>query len=40
VTEWTDVLTVAEVAKILRVGRNPVYDPAERGQIPGHLRLD
>ena len=36
--ETGDVLTVAEVAKLLRVGRNAVYDAAARGEIP-HRRV-
>lgn len=37
--EPPDVLTVPELAKLLRVGRNHVYRLAELGQIPGTLRL-
>ena len=29
-----DVLTVAEVAKVLRIGRNAAYDSIQRGEIP------
>ena len=30
-----EVLTVEEVAKLLRVNRKTVYDAAQRGEIPG-----
>ena len=33
-----DVLTVAQAAKFLRMGRNAVYDAVGRGQIP-HRRI-
>jgi excisionase family DNA binding protein len=36
--EDPDVLTVAEVAKLLRLGRNAVYDACGRNQIP-HRRI-
>ncbi len=34
----TDVLTVAEAAKFLRIGRNQLYDAIGRGEVP-HFRL-
>jgi excisionase family DNA binding protein len=33
-----DVLTVAQAAKFLRLGRNAVYDAIGRGEIP-HRRI-
>ena len=33
-----DVITVAEAARLLRVGRNALYDAIGRGEIP-HLRV-
>jgi excisionase family DNA binding protein len=33
-----DVLTVEEAAKLLRVGRNALYDAIGRGEVP-HLRV-
>lgn len=33
-----DVMTVAEVADLLRVGRNAVYDAVARNEIP-HVRV-
>ena len=33
-----DVLTVDDVADLLGIGRNTVYDAANRGQIP-HRRI-
>ncbi len=33
-----DVLTVGEAAKLLRIGRNALYDAIGRGEIP-HLRI-
>ena len=29
-----DILTIPEVAAFLRIGRNPAYDAAQRGEIP------
>ena len=29
-----DVLTVAEAAKVLRLGRNTAYEAVQRGEIP------
>lgn len=34
----SDVLTVEEAAKLLRVGRNQLYDAVGRGDIP-HRRI-
>ena len=33
-----DVLTVEEAAKLLRIGRNALYDAISRGEVP-HLRV-
>jgi len=33
-----DVLTVAEAADFLRIGRNQLYDAIGRGEIP-HVRI-
>lgn len=33
-----DVLTVAEAAQLLRVGRNALYDAIGRGEVP-HRRI-
>ncbi len=33
-----DVLTVAEGARFLRIGRNQLYDAIGRGEVP-HLRV-
>lgn len=33
-----DVLTVAEAAKLLRIGRNTLYDAIGRGEVP-HRRF-
>lgn len=38
VPEVAEVLNVDEVAELLRVGRNSVYDAANRGEIP-HRRI-
>jgi excisionase family DNA binding protein len=38
VSAGPDVLTVDEVAALLRIGRNSVYDGAARGEIP-HRRV-
>jgi excisionase family DNA binding protein len=32
----SDVLTVSEVAELLRLPRSTVYDLARRGLLPGH----
>jgi len=34
-----DVLTVDEVAELLRVNRNTVYESFRRGELPGGRRL-
>ena len=34
-----DLLTVAEVATVLRTTREAVYKLVERGQLPGVIRL-
>ena len=34
-----DLLTVAEVATVLRTTREAVYKLVERGQVPGVIRL-
>ncbi len=34
-----DVLTVGEVAALMRVNRNTVYESFRRGEIPGGRRL-
>ena len=34
-----DVLTVNEVAKLMRVNRNTVYEGFRRGEIPGGKRI-
>ncbi len=33
-----DVLTVPEAAKVLRIGRNALYDAIGRGEVP-HWRI-
>ncbi|HUQ05324.1 MAG TPA: excisionase family DNA-binding protein [Kofleriaceae bacterium] len=33
-----DVITVVEAAKLLKVGKNALYDAIKRGEIP-HLRV-
>lgn len=33
------VLTVEELARLLRIGRNQAYEAIERGEVPGVLRL-
>jgi excisionase family DNA binding protein len=33
-----DVITVLEAAKLLKVGKNAVYDAIKRGELP-HLRV-
>lgn len=33
-----DVITVIEAAKLLKVGKNAVYDAIKRGELP-HLRV-
>ena len=33
-----DAITVAEAAKLLRVGRNALYEAVARGEVP-HLRI-
>lgn len=38
VTNADDILDVREVATLLRVGRNAVYDGCARGDIP-HVRI-
>lgn len=35
----TQVLTVPEVAALLRVNRNTVYEAFQRGEIPGGRRI-
>lgn len=35
-TEYPDVLTVPEVAKILRISRSSAYHLIQCGEIPGH----
>ena len=37
-TNADDVLTVAEAARLLRVGRNLIYDAVSSGKLP-HLRI-
>ncbi|MDJ0766063.1 MAG: helix-turn-helix domain-containing protein [Myxococcota bacterium] len=32
-------MTVEEMAKLLRVNRNTVYELSQRGEIPGKLRI-
>ena len=32
----SEVMSVDEVAELLQIGRNSVYDAANRGQIPHH----
>lgn len=34
-----EVLTVLELAKLLRCGRNTIYRMVELGQVPGTIRL-
>lgn len=36
--EDDDVITVVEAAKLLKIGRNAVYDAIKRGELP-HLRI-
>lgn len=38
VPQADDVITVAQAAKFLRIGRNAVYDAIGRGEIP-HRRI-
>jgi excisionase family DNA binding protein len=38
VSQSAEVLNVDEVAELLRVGRNTVYEAANRGEIP-HRRV-
>jgi excisionase family DNA binding protein len=38
VSALAEVLNVDEVAELLRIGRNSVYDAANRGEIP-HRRV-
>ncbi|MEO6025582.1 MAG: helix-turn-helix domain-containing protein [Candidatus Binatia bacterium] len=33
-SELPDILTVVEVARVLRIGRNAAYEAIQRGQIP------
>ncbi|MGE0551285.1 MAG: helix-turn-helix domain-containing protein [Kofleriaceae bacterium] len=37
-TDVTDVMTVAEAAEFLRIGRNQLYDAIGAGHVP-HIRI-
>lgn len=34
-----EVLTVPELAQLLRIGRNSAYEAIQRGEIPGVVRI-
>lgn len=36
---WPEVLTVDEVAKLLRVNRKTVYEAVQRDEIPGAFHI-
>lgn len=38
-SEGSDVLTVPELARLLRIGRNSAYEAIQRGEIPGVIRV-
>ena len=35
----TDVLTIDELAELLRIGRSAAYEAVKRGEIPGVRRI-
>lgn len=37
--EWFDLLTVAEVASILKTSRKAIYSMRDRGQLPEPIRI-
>lgn len=38
-SETPELLTVAEVAEMMRTSKNAIYIAAERGRLPGVVRL-